>query len=123
MIEQSNGISAIKKRLIPRQYPNSIIENTLKKTNLKFWKAKALKFDTKCFGNKETNTQEALDRIKQVIVDMNASKTSLFLVFNGVARIFLLFSMICSIPYLAEGNLIGAVSPALFVIISIFYWI
>jgi len=55
MIERQNGIQDIKKRYIPSVYPNSYIEDTLKKTNVKFWKAKALKFDTKCFGMKQTS--------------------------------------------------------------------
>lgn len=66
MIEKQNGISAIKKQFVstePGVYPNSGIENTLKKTNVKFWKAKALKFDTKCYGNKKTSASEALDKI------------------------------------------------------------
>ena len=64
MIERQNGISDIKSRFIPTVYPNSYIENTLQKTNVKFWKAKALKFDTKCFGTKQTSAQEALDKMK-----------------------------------------------------------
>jgi len=55
MIERQNGIQDIKKHYIPSVYPNSYIENTLKKTNVKFWKAKALKFDKKCLVRKQTS--------------------------------------------------------------------
>lgn len=91
MIEQQNGISAIKKEFLPEAYPNSVIENTLKKTNVKFWKAKALKFDTKCNGNKQTSASEAIEKSKKAVAYLKSSSVGKMFAFLAIVRICMLF--------------------------------
>jgi len=122
-IERQNNIIGIKKRFIPTNYPNFHIESTLKKTNIKFWKAKALKFDTKCFGRKKTSAQEALEKMKQALADMTgANVTGSFYLFS-VIRLFSLFSLLPGGIALASGNKWGAISPIFFIIMNIIIWV
>jgi len=122
-IERQNNIIGIKKRFIPTVYPNSYIESTLQKTNVKFWKAKALKFDTKCYGRKKTSAQEALEKMKQALADMTGANVTGFFYLFSVIRLFSVFSLVpCGIA-LAGGHKWAAISPIFFMIISIIIWV
>jgi len=88
---------------VPTVYPNTLIENTLKKTNVKFWKAKALKFDTKCNGYKKTSAKDALERIERALVDIKSSGIGGSYIVCGIIRFITIFSLAVCGPALAGG--------------------